>query len=86
MKALEASLAARKAIEALLGKPPETTTRCEKAQDGWEVQVEVMETKGRLADNDILASFVLRLDADGDLDSYQRVRRYTRSGASILAA
>jgi len=73
MKALEASLAARKAIEALLGKPPETTTRCEKAQDGWEVQVEVMETKGRLADND-------------DLDSYQRVRRYTRSGASILAA
>jgi len=46
----------------------------------------VLETKGRLADNDILASFVLRLDADGDLDSYQRVRRYTRSGASILAA
>ncbi len=86
MKALEASLAARSAIEALMGKAPESTSRCEKSQDGWEVQVEMLESKGRLADNDIISSYVLRLDAAGDLTAYQRTRRYTRAGSFIQAA
>lgn len=86
MKAIDAVAAGRAAIEAITGKPPEHASRCAPTGEGWELQYEVMETKGRLADNDILATYVLKLGEDGDLLGYERTRRYTRSGNSHLAA
>ena len=86
MKAIEAVAAGRSAIEAVTGKPPERNSRCAAAEGGWELQFEVLETRGRLADNDIIATYVLRIDREGDLVGYERTRRYTRSGNSNLAA
>jgi hypothetical protein len=86
MKAIEASLAGRAAIETLTGRPPEHTSRCEATDNGWELQFEVLETRGRLTDNDIFATYLLKLDSDGELLAYQRTRRYTRVGNTNLAA
>ena len=86
MKAIEALTAGRTAIEAITGKPPEHTSRCAAAESGWELQFEVLETRGRLADNDIIASYVLQLDENGDLLGYERTRRYSRLGNSNHAA
>ena len=67
-------------------KAPEHTSRCAASEGGWELQFEVLETRGRLADNDIIASYVLKLDEDGELLSYERTRRYSRLGNSNHAA
>ena len=85
MKAIEALAAGRAAIEAIIGKPPEHNTRCAATEAGWELQFETLETRGRLSDNDIFASYVLKLDAQGDLVAYERTRRYARVGSTLAA-
>jgi hypothetical protein len=62
--------------------PVEVVSRCEKAQAGWCVLVEVLETKARITDNDVLATYQLDLDSEGDLLGYERTSRYTRSRAA----
>jgi hypothetical protein len=48
------------------------------AGEGWCVTVEVVETH-RIPDSaDILAAYLAEVDADGELVSYRRVRRYPR--------
>jgi len=86
MKAIEALLAGRTAIESIAGKPPEHTSRCAATENGWELQFEVLESRGRLTDNDILATYLLKLDGDGELSAYERTRRYTRAGNAQLTA
>ena len=86
MKAIEAVLAGRAAIEVITGKAPEQTSRCAAFEGGWELQFEVLETRGRLADNDVIATYLLRLDEEGDVLGYERTRRYSRLGNSNHAA
>lgn len=46
--------------------------------DGWNVGVEIVETR-RIPDTaDIIAVYEVRLDESGELRSYRRVRRYAR--------
>ena len=50
----------------------------ERKDEEWHVGVEVVEV-ARMPDSaDILAVYDVRLDTDGDLLSYRRVRRYAR--------
>ena len=50
----------------------------ERAEDGWRIGVEVIETR-RIPDSaDILAIYETKLDGAGALVSYRRVRRYAR--------
>ena len=73
--------AARRAVAQmteLLGRKPEAVVSIERREDGWEVGVEVVETR-RIPDTaDILAIYEVRLDPDGRLRSYRRTRRYAR--------
>lgn len=71
--------AALEELEALVGCPAEGVTSISKDGDGWVVTVEVLEL-GRVPETtDVLASYEVQVDTDGDVTEYRRVRRYTRA-------
>jgi hypothetical protein len=67
-----------KQIAGLTGKQPEGVTGVERAEDGWIVTVEVIEDRRIPSSTDVLAEYEAQLGPDGELDSYRRVRRYSR--------
>ena len=65
-------------VARLSGRRPESVISIERKDEEWRVGVEVVEVS-RIPDTaDILAVYEVRLDADGDLISYRRMRRYAR--------
>ena len=75
-----AAAAARQLLD-LTGREPEGITGLEPDDDGWKVQVEVLELRRIPETTDVLALYEVQVDADGELQGYRRLRRYTR-GAS----
>ena len=70
---------ARRRLEALLGTDVERVSGLERADGRWSVQLEVVEV-ARIPDStDILATYEVLVDDDGDLVGVSRVRRYRRS-------
>lgn len=75
--------AARRAAEhivGLTGRDLESVVSIERDDDegGWQIGVEVVETR-RIPDSaDILALFEVRVDEDGELAGFRRVGRYSR--------
>lgn len=78
MTAGEAAKAALRQIAELTGKQPEGVTEVERTEDGWCVGVELVEDQRIPSSSDILATYEVTIDADGELESYRRVRRYAR--------
>src|SRR5215467_9234155 len=76
LNAAKAGQAALRQITELTGKEPEGVTGVERGDDGW--VVEVVEDRRVPSSTDILATFEIELDMDGELMSYRRVRRYPR--------
>ena len=66
-------------VAELVGCPAEGVTGIRKNQDGWVVTVEVLEV-GRIPETtDVLASYDVHVDTDGDVVEYRRLRRYLRA-------
>jgi hypothetical protein len=78
LTAAKAGQAALRQIAELTGKESEGVTGVEPADDGWVVGVEVVEDRRIPSSTDILATYEIELDMDGELMSYRRVRRYPR--------
>jgi Gas vesicle synthesis protein GvpO len=78
MTAGEAAKAALRQIAELTAKQPEGVTGVERAEDGWIVGIELVEDQRIPSSSDILATYETTIDADGELLSYRRVRRYAR--------
>jgi len=78
MTAGEAAKAALREIAALTAKQPEGVTEVERTEDGWTVGIELVEDQRIPSSSDILATYETMIDADGELLSYRRVRRYAR--------
>jgi hypothetical protein len=78
LNAAKAGQAALRQITELTGKEPEGVTGVERGEDGWVVGVEVVEDRRVPSSTDILATYEIELDTDGELMSYRRVRRYPR--------
>jgi hypothetical protein len=72
-----AAEAARQLLE-LTGREVEGIVGLERDDDGWTVQVEVVELRRIPETTDLLALYELTVDADGDLEGYRRIRRYGR--------
>ena len=76
---------AREAAQQLLeltGRAAEGVTGLERTDDGWRVEVEVVEVR-RIPDTmDVLALYELTVDADGELEGYRRLRRYSRGSTA----
>ena len=72
-----AAQAASELLE-LTGKAAEGVTGLERTEDGWTVQVEVVEVRRIPDTTDVLALYEVSTDKQGSLLGYRRVRRYAR--------
>jgi hypothetical protein len=60
-------------VEAVLG--------VEHEDSGWKVLVQVVELARIPNSTDVLGAYEVRLDGDGEVTGYRRVRRYNRGQA-----
>jgi hypothetical protein len=70
--------AAREAVQELTGRTPESVTALERSDDGWRVAVEVLELERIPSTTDVMATYEVSLDEQGELQGYRRVHRYLR--------
>lgn len=82
MSARDAVERVRDEFPALLGRPVESVLGVQH-DDGnrWQVTVQVVELARIPNSTDVLGAYLVTLDEDGELDGYQRRRRYNRSQA-----
>jgi hypothetical protein len=69
---------ARGQLAELTGMEAESVSSFEQTEEGWALEVEVLELE-RVPDTmSLMASYQVELDSDGQLMGYRRVRRYER--------
>ncbi|RYP83636.1 gas vesicle protein [Nocardioides guangzhouensis] len=78
LKGPQAAAEGSRQLLELTGKDVEGVTALERTDDGWKVQVEVLELSRIPATTDVLALYELEVDEQGSLDAYRRLRRYVR--------
>ncbi|KOG43095.1 gas vesicle protein [Streptomyces resistomycificus] len=72
---------ARTQLAELTGMTAESVSSFEQTEDGWTLEVEVLELQ-RVPDTmSLMASYQVELDPDGQLTGYRRARRYERGRA-----
>ena len=70
-------------VTLLVGCPAEGITGARREDDGWLMNVEVLEM-GRVPETaDVLATYEVRTDAEGSVVEYQRRRRYLRGQTDV---
>lgn len=77
----DAAAFARKHIAAVTGRRPGTVISVDPAEDGWLVEVELVEQERIPTSLDVLAVYTVELDGSGRLMAYRRNRRYSRAGS-----
>lgn len=70
--------AAKEQLSELVGKESETVIGVQRTDDGWEVDLEVVETRRIPDTTDVLAVYRVQLDGSGEVEGYQRLDRYIR--------
>ena len=81
-QALEMVERAREQLRTLHGADAEAVSSFERTRDGWTVTLEVVELRRIPESTDVLASYRVDLDSDGNLLGYERIRRYHRTEAT----
>ena len=76
--AREAVEMAREYLADMTERTPVQTTSVSPTDDGWLVEVEMVEDRRIPSSSDVLAIYEVELDLDGELLAYRRVRRYLR--------
>jgi Gas vesicle synthesis protein GvpO len=79
MNTLKITIAAKDAVLAITGFKADAVSRCEKKDAGWHVVVDVLESKARVGDNDLISTYELAMDEKGEVTAYKRLRRYYRT-------
>lgn len=75
---LEVALQGARQLQQLTGNEVEGITGMHRTDDGWRVQVDVLELRRVPNTTDVLATYDVDVDADGDLVGYRRRHRYVR--------
>ena len=65
----------------LTGRTPDTVSAVEQTDDGWRLEVELVELERVPATTNILATYEVELNGDGDVVGYRRIKRYFRNAA-----
>ncbi|GII87475.1 hypothetical protein Ssi03_54650 [Sphaerisporangium siamense] len=79
LTAVSAGSVALRQIAELTGKDVEGVTLVRPSEDGWTVEVEVVEDHRVPSSGDTLGIYAVDLDPQGELRSYRRVRTYKRA-------
>ncbi|MCI3271180.1 gas vesicle protein [Streptomyces cylindrosporus] len=80
-KPMEVLRQARTQLGELIGMNAESVSSFERTEDGWSLEVEVLEM-ARVPDTmSLMASYQVDLDPEGQLTGYRRIRRYERGRA-----
>ncbi|MEV0015738.1 gas vesicle protein GvpO [Streptomyces tendae] len=80
-KPMEVLREARAQLAELTGMTAESVSSFEQTEEGWALEVEVLELE-RVPDTmSLMASYQVELDDEGQLTGYRRVRRYERGRA-----
>jgi hypothetical protein len=69
---------------ALVGREPEGVSGVRRTEDGWSTLVDVVELDRIPPSTSVLATYRVDLDENGDLLSYERLRRYHRGATDPL--
>ncbi|MEU1042011.1 gas vesicle protein [Streptomyces sp. NPDC005551] len=80
-KPMEVLRHARDQLQELTGMAAESVSSFERTEDGWALEVEVLELAKIPDTMSLLATYQVELDQDGELTGYRRVRRYERGRA-----
>jgi hypothetical protein len=70
---------ARTQLKEVLDVDPESVSGFERTDDGWKVSLEVVEVRRVPDSTDVLSSYEVTLDGDGNLLGANQTRRYRRS-------
>jgi len=70
---------ARALLQELSGADVEAVSALDRTPAGWRVTLEAVELRRIPDSTDVLATYEVELDGDGDLVRYERRRRYSRS-------
>lgn len=77
-RSVEVAARAAREFRELTGKDQEGIVGLQRTEDGWTVQVEVVEVRRIPDTTDMLGVYDIDTDAHGSLEGYRRVRRYVR--------
>jgi hypothetical protein len=75
---MQVARAAAEQLTALTGRRPEVIVGVERNDDGWQVELEVVESRRIPDSTDILATYRVQVDEDGEMMGYYRAQRYVR--------
>ena len=81
LSAKEMTQAAMEALGDLTGQEPESATGLQWDGESWLVTIDVLELARVPDTTDLLGTYVVQLDDDGNLRGYKRTRRFQRSQA-----
>jgi len=66
-------------MQAITGMAPETVSRLDRADDGWNVGIDMVEHQAVPRTYDLLASFDVVLDNTGEIRCWHRTGRFIRN-------
>jgi hypothetical protein len=81
LKPMQVARLAAQQLRMLTGRDVEGAAGLERADDGWRVLLEVVEVARVPRATDVIGVYEVTVDTDGDLVSYDRIRRYVRAQA-----
>jgi hypothetical protein len=81
LSGIRAAAAAQEQLEMLIQRPVESVSGLFRHGEGWVVTLEVVELERIPPTTDILATYRVELDENGELMSYDRAARYYRNQA-----
>ena len=70
---------ARDVVQDLTGATVESVSGLDQTANGWRVSVEALEIRRIPESTDVLATYDVEVDPDGDLVRFERRRRYARA-------
>lgn len=79
--AVSVARSAREQLGELLNKDSETVIGVQRTDEGWEVDLEVVDTPRIPNTTDVMAIYRVQLDDAGDIEGYHRLERYIRGKA-----
>lgn len=78
MGARDIAMKAKTELQDITGLRADTVSKVASDDNGWAVDVDMIELKSIPESKDVLATYELLLDGDGNMLNYKRVRRFLR--------